>query len=1257
MGDGVPEAPPGRDVRDFLRRAGPVGRDLLAVDWNATPLGPPETWPRSLRTVVQAMLASRFAMWMAWGEGMTFFCNDAYRRDTLGKKYPWALGRPASEVWAEIWDDIGPRIDAVVNRGEATWDEALQLFLERSGFPEETYHTFSYSPLPGDDGSIAGMLCVVSEDTERVVAERRMSTLRDLGSDPTAVRTQEQVLATASRHLAGNPYSLPFTLTYLFDADGLHARLVATSGVEPGHPIAVPVVAPGDASPWPVADLEDGASIVVDLAPTEPPLPTGAWELAPVQALLAPLPQQGQVRPYGFLVVGLNPYRPLDAAYRDFVGLIAGQIAASLGSARVYEAERERAEQLAELDRAKTAFFTNVSHELRTPLTLLLAPAEDALADQQEPLPPGQRRRMEVVHRNAQRLLKLVNSLLDFNRLQSGRAGANFEPVDLARYTSELASMFESAVDRAKLDLRLEAEPLPELVHVDREGWAHIVLNLVSNALKFTFDGAIVVRVSAVDGRARLEVTDTGIGIEAAEQQKLFERFHRVSGAHARTHEGSGIGLALVAELAALHGGEARVTSTPGKGSTFVVEVPFGTAHLPPEQLAPAATDDTAIGRQAESFVSEALRWLDPDATAVREHAPAGRARVLVADDNADMRTYVADLLADRYDVQTAPDGAVALELARHRPPDLVLTDVMMPNLDGFGLLAALREDPATVHVPVIMLSARAGEDGTIEGLEAGADDYLAKPFAARELLARVRANLELERVRSTRDQLRRSQALLDQAQRLAAVGSWELDLRSGSIVASDEFVRQLDVTRDQLRDQGFERLMAHVHPDDRELVRAAIERATLHGEPIDLQLRLRFGDEVRHFRTIGEVERDQDGRPARLRGSNQDVTEQRAAQQALATVAAEREAAEREHQIAVQLQRSLLPDLAFDPGRLHVASFYRPGVVGTRVGGDWYDLVDLGDDDHTAVVIGDVMGRGVRAAAVMGQLRATVRAYARLGLGPAALLEQLDGVVRDLGGEQIVTCVYGVHEASTRTFTYANAGHLPPLLHEPGRLPRRLSGAAGPLLGSGPLPLQEERVDLPPGSRLVLYTDGLVERRDRPIDDGIDRLADLLATLPAGVAGLPERLVERLAPGGGDDDVAVLVAGPPLRTTPLEVEQVIGEGAQPVRAARTLAAETLAEWRGPEPIASDAVLLVSEMVTNAIVHGEPPIRLRLRRDPAAGLAIEVDDGARVEPKPMQPTPDDEHGRGLQLVAMLAGRWGTRPTAEGKTVWCHIALE
>jgi signal transduction histidine kinase/CheY-like chemotaxis protein len=1266
-------APPGTGtaIRDALCASGEVGHDLLAVDWSATPLGPPQTWPQSLRTMVRALLASRFSMWLAWGPDLTFFCNEAYRRDTLGKKYPWALGRSFREVWAEVWPAVSERVETVLTTGVATWDESLLLFLERSGYVEETYHTFSYSPVPDDDGAVGGLLCVVSEETERVIAERRMATLRDLGAATTVTGSDAQVLAAAAERLDTERRDLPFTLVYLFDDDGA-ANLVATTGIEAGHPAAPATIPAADPDPvWPVRDVLDGGSAIVGgLAERFADLPTGAWPAPPADALLVPLPDQGSLRPYGFLLVGLNRYRPLDEGYRGFIDLIAGQLAAGVAAARAYESERRRAESLAELDRAKTAFFTNVSHEFRTPLTLMLGPAEDALADAAHVLPPAHRHLVEVLHRNAQRLLKLVNALLDFSRIESGRITARYEPVDLARYTAELTSMFHPAIERAGLDLTVDCPPLPEPTFVDREMWAKIVLNLLSNALKFTFSGEITVRVRPLAaGDVELAVTDTGIGIEPADQARLFERFQRVSGVRARSHEGSGIGLALVAELAALHGGGAAVTSAPGRGSTFTVRVRAGAAHLPPEQIArPVAGTAPEPGDDAvEGFLAEAMRWMEPagappggdpaaePATRTAGGELAHRPRVLVVDDNADMRDYLVSLLADSYRVHTAADGTTALELARQDPPDLVLTDVMMPNLDGFGLLRELRADPATTLVPVVMVSARAGEEATVEGLTAGADDYLIKPFAARELLARVRANLELDRARRVRIELERGQRLLDQAQRLAGVGSWELDLESGAIIGSAEFVRQIRIGSDDLRGNGHEIVLARFHPEDRSRVSAEIA-AAVRGGPLDFEARVEVSDGTyRTFRTIGELERHPDGRPARLRGSNQDVTEQRRAEAAVAAAAAAQEAAAREHRIADELQQSLLPAHRFTPDHLEVATYYRAGVEGTQVGGDWYDVIELGAG-RTALVMGDVMGRGVQAAAVMGQLRAAVRAYARLDLAPADVLEFLDGVVRDLGEDQIVTCVYAVYDPGDRSLVYANAGHLPPLFVAPGEPPRRLTGVAGPPLGAGPVTLTEERLTLTAGALLALYTDGLVEHRDSGIDQGIDLLSKELQAANWALAEVPDALVSRLLPAGPDDDIAILLA----RITDeadrsRSVQRRIAAEASAVQHTREFVASTLTGWAVPAPLRADIVLLTSELVANAVLHARPPIELRLRRN-AGTVVVEVVDSAPFLPRKLRPTADDERGRGLQLVALLADRWGARPTTDGKAVWCMFTI-
>ena len=635
-----------------------VGRDLAQVDWAATPLGPPSSWPLSLRTAVSILLSSRFPMWMAWGPELTFFCNAAYRRDTLGRKYPWALGRPANEVWSEIWDDIGPRIDRVLSTEQATWDEGLLLFLERSGYPEETYHTFSYSPLRDDEGRVVGMLCVVSEGTHQVIGERRMATLRHLGSDPSVIRTEEESLAFAHRQLGKNLRDLPFTLTYLFDEGG-DARLTGTSGIAAGHP-AAPVVLPADgAAIWPVRQAAQGESVLVELDGVPfADLPTGDWSEPPMRALVVPLMEQGGTS-RGFLVAGLNRYRPVNEKNTGFVRLAAAHIAAGIGSARSYQAQQRRAEELAELDHAKTTFFSNISHEFRTPLTLILDPVAELRG--RTGVDDEIREDLDIVWRNGLRLSKLVNTLLDFSRIEAGRAQARYEPVDLSAVTAELASVFRSAVDRAGLQFVVDCPTLDEPVYVDRDMWEKVVLNLLSNALKFTFDGSISVGVHREGGNAVVTIADTGIGVAADEMPRLFERFHRIESAHARSNEGSGIGLALVQELVSLHGGTISADSVEGAGTTFTIRLPFGSAHLTADAVASTGGSRAASG-VAEPYLQEALRWipgddefvpaevaesaLTPDNAKFKVSGRDAPARVLIADDNTDMREYLARLLS-----------------------------------------------------------------------------------------------------------------------------------------------------------------------------------------------------------------------------------------------------------------------------------------------------------------------------------------------------------------------------------------------------------------------------------------------------------------------------------------------------------------------------------------------------------------------------------------------------------------------------------
>ncbi len=793
-----------------------MGALVRAHDWSRTELGPLEYWPQSLLTAVDVCLNSRFPMVVFWGPSLLTLYNDAYR-PSFGAKHPWVLGAPAATLWGrEAWDVLGPMMRQVVESGVPTWSEDQLLLVDRNGFSEESYWTFSYSPIRGEWGTVDGVFTAVTETTSRILGERRLRTLRELGSEVTHARGERELVQATADVLARNPRDLPFTLLYL--GDGKRLRLQGASGLAMER-LSAPrelTAASGDGAFDAILFrvLERGEPAMME----DPCGKLGACrgregDVLPQRALALPIASPGQEGAAGVLVVGLSPLLRLDESYRGFLGLVAGQLATAISTARAYEAEKQRAEALAEIDRTKTAFFSNVSHEFRTPLTLLLGPVEDGLADLEHPLPPVQRERQELVHRNALRLLKLVNTLLDFSRIEAGRMQATYVPTDLARLTADLASVFRSAVEKGGLRLTVDCAPLPEAVWVDREMWEKVVLNLLSNALKFTLKGDIAVALRARGEWAELTVRDTGTGIPREELPRIFERFHQVKGVKGRSHEGSGIGLALVRELVRLHGGDVRVESAVGKGTTFTVSVPFGNAHLPSERLE-AASSLVSTATSAEAYLQEAHGWLRqrtappespasaPPARARPRAAPVPQGHVLLVDDNADIREYVSRLLEGRYTVEAVENGLLALEAAHARPPDLVLSDVMMPGLDGFGLLRELKADARTAHVPVILLSARAGEEVTVEGLQAGADDYLVKPFPARELVARVDGTVRLARERAERARL--LQERIDFEQQLIGIVSHDLRNPLAAITMSAaSLLRRPDLEERQRRPLG----------------------------------------------------------------------------------------------------------------------------------------------------------------------------------------------------------------------------------------------------------------------------------------------------------------------------------------------------------------------------------------------------------------------------------------------------------------------
>lgn len=559
---------------------------------------------------------------------------------------------------------------------------------------------------------------------------------------------------------------------------------------------------------WPMGDAvrSQRPVLVENLQQSLEGFSYGPYPESPKQALILPINLPGSEYPLGVIVAGVSSRRDLDQPYRLFYDMLRDTVTNAISNAWAYETERQRAEALAEIDRAKTIFFSNVSHEFRTPLTLMLAPTSDALADTDNPLKPIQRQRIELVQRNSMRLLKLVNTLLDFSRIEAGRIQARYEPTDLATFTAELASTFRSLIEQADLALVVDCAPLPEPIYIDREMWEKIVLNLLSNAFKFTFTGSITVRLQPAGDHVELAIADTGIGIPPVEIPHLFERFHRVEGAQGRSFEGSGIGLSLVQELVKLHSGRISVTSTLGQGSCFTLSIPTGRSHLPQDHISVAhPLVSTALG--ATPYVEEALRWLPQTSSSPWSQKRAEEslanpetcsllidviAHILVVDDNADMLDYIKRLLEQRYSVETAEDGLAALASIEHRRPSLVLADVMMPRMDGFDLLRALRADPQTRELPIVLLSARAGEEARIEGLEAGADDYLIKPFSNRELLARIEACLKMAQIRQ--ESAGREQALrllAEQAQRdaetMAAQLNHILESMSDGFIALDK--------------------------------------------------------------------------------------------------------------------------------------------------------------------------------------------------------------------------------------------------------------------------------------------------------------------------------------------------------------------------------------------------------------------------------------------------------------------------------------
>jgi len=767
-----------RQIPDSLSRiflnGSEMGKRILEHNWTHTPLGSIEKWPQSLITSLSLILNAHQPMWIGWGPELIFFYNDVYLPVLSLSKHAWALGKPTAEVWAEVWNECGPLMNNVLHKGEPCFINDMRLFMNRGDFMEETFFSFSYSPIQDDTGKVVGLFCPCNDVSQGVLNARRIKTLSQLSVNVLAEKRVKSACITAMNSLANNTDDVPFAVLYLVDEITNSATLEKTISISNNALSLFPETIQLDDSSiienplWPIMKVYQSLQPQVIPIKHIESLPLGIAGQRLSECLILPLIQNTQAKPSGILIAGVNSARKLDNDYQTFYHMVASHITTVIQNAKILEEEIQHTEKLKEIDRAKTVFFSNISHEFRTPLTLMLAPIEDLLTDTQTPLMPIHHQKLSLAHRNTSRLLKLVNTLLDFSRIEANKLQAIFEPTDLSSFTKDLASMFRTTIEKAGLRFIVDTPPLEENVTVDKEMWEKIVFNLLSNAFKFTLEGNISLTLKKENQCVKLTIKDTGVGIPPSELSRLFERFYRVEGTRGRSFEGSGIGLALVQDLVNLHNGKIEVESEENIGSTFTVTLLLGESHLSLSKNYQARENYNS--NQGRLYIEEANHWIlekssnsdalsDKNITRLKNDTSSytenrtkslknSIKKILVVDDNADMRKYISALLHSIGHVETCENGEEAWHKIVNNSPDLILSDIMMPKMNGFELIQKLREEPQLKLIPVILLSARAGEEARIEGIQSGADDYLVKPFSRKELVARVSTQLELGALR-----------------------------------------------------------------------------------------------------------------------------------------------------------------------------------------------------------------------------------------------------------------------------------------------------------------------------------------------------------------------------------------------------------------------------------------------------------------------------------------------------------------------------
>lgn len=791
-------------------------------------------------------------------------------------KHPDLFGMSGSTAWAEIWSALGPLCEVVLGGTSVYKEDDFLLFrqLPHQGTGTfEHYHSWMWVPVRQEDGSVGGLWNATIDTTKKVLAERRLNTVREMSERTSVARSMAELNSAVIEILGNNARDVPFAMLYHVEhqeqdskpqkevatkafhveqsetTNKVQLKLVGSIGVPDPHPSMplslsinlaprknnapfthmpnsptmsivsslstkdAPTTASEDVSArvvvdsWPIKEalqsrrlvlVEDCSSLIRDY-------PVRVWDELPTAAVVVPIANDSDDGiPNAVIVMGLSIRRPFDDDYESFIHVVRLQIAQGIAAVRSYEAERQRIEELAALDRAKSLLFSNVSHELRTPLTLVSGPLDDMLLE----TPEGPRREMLILaRRNVRRLTRLVSTLMDVSRLEAGRLKGSFKLVNLGMMTRDLSALFRGAIERAKLRYVVDVDLSLRSTYVDPDHYEKIIFNLVGNALKYTMSGFVQVSLQYRGDQAILSVKDSGVGIPKNDIDLIGERFHRVESV-SRSHEGTGIGLSLTKELIKLHGGTLHIEATTAEqsadgshGSTFSFIFPLGKDHLPPDAIDTSPANVPSQLSYGAGIVDEAMRWnRDKETSSVDSSSESGVTSgessgqssrgidpstlyfkksdvILIVDDSTDTRRYMRSIFLPFCTIIEARHGLEALEILQQSAVDLIISDVMMPHLDGFGLLAKLK-DPASENklrmIPVIMLTARGGDEAKVEGILAGADDYLSKPFNARELVARAHMQIQLGKKRKALEE-----AFEERTHELRVLSDCECDNRS----------------------------------------------------------------------------------------------------------------------------------------------------------------------------------------------------------------------------------------------------------------------------------------------------------------------------------------------------------------------------------------------------------------------------------------------------------------------------------------------